>query len=167
MRITKQFASPLGLNHWETRSGPFLVDEAKGFGISLQNSTLPRGFRFFQVQYRFSQNIWVYFHRKKNIQYKLMKLPDVTTCQNIVMLLLPATLGMYLMGWDFYSDIFPRNKKTPPPPAPQLYKHIIPSELFIAPKRSLLCGYITFFKNSLFSPFSRSYLWFLPHSRDY
>lgn len=94
---------------------------------------------------------------KKNIQCKLMKLPDVTTCKNIVMLLLPATLGMYLMGWNFHSDIFPRNKKTPLPPAPQLYKHITPSELFIAPKCSLLCGYITFLKNSLFSPFSLSY----------
>lgn len=95
--LQKHRAFPMGLNHTETQSGPFHVDGATG-SDSLQNSTLPKGSRFFQVQYKFSSNIWIHFQWKT---CGLMKLPDVTTCQNIEMLLLvnPYFRGAFDRGW--------------------------------------------------------------------
>lgn len=95
--LQKHFTFPMGLNHTETQSGPFHVDGATG-SDSLQNSTLRKGSRFFQVQYKFSSNIWIHFQWKT---CGLMKLPDVTTCQNIEMLLLvnPYFRGAFDRGW--------------------------------------------------------------------
>ena len=51
----------MDLNHTETKSEPFHVDATWGSDISLQNSTSPKGFRFFQIQYKLSWNIWIHF----------------------------------------------------------------------------------------------------------
>lgn len=101
----------MGLKHKETKSGPFHVDGAKGSDISLQNSTLPKGSKFFQIQYKFSWNIWIHS------QMKNLWVNEIARCDY-----LPKYGGAFvsespLYGWtwselNYHSDLILLNKTT-------------------------------------------------------